>query len=180
MDAGVELRRLDRADLARVGEIDRTEHIGVLYEQHGDELVAHHGSWDASAWDIRGDGEHSVGAQVHALEHYVGAGGEALGAFAGERLVAIAVVVPHIRPGIAQLAFLHVSAAYRARGVGSRLCDALEQLARTAGDGEMVVSATPSANTVSFYRGRGFRPMAEPLAELLELEPDDIHMHKAL
>ena len=73
-----------------------------------------------------------------------------------------------------------MSAPWRATGVGSRLCDQLEQIARTAGDTGMVVSATPSENTVRFYQGRGFVPMAEPLPELLELEPNDIHMHKAL
>jgi hypothetical protein len=44
----------------------------------------------------------------------------------------------------------------------------------------MVVSATPSDNTVRFYLSRGFRPTAEPLAELFELEPEDVHMRKAL
>ena len=45
---------------------------------------------------------------------------------------------------------------------------------------DIVVSATPSENTVRFYLGRGFQPMAEPLAELFELEPDDVHMCKVL
>jgi hypothetical protein len=68
----------------------------------------------------------------------------------------------------------------RATGNGSRLSEQLEQVARSAGDPDMVVSATPSENTVRFYLGRGFQPMAEPLAELLELEPDDVHMRKTL
>jgi hypothetical protein len=42
----------------------------------------------------------------------------------------------------------------------------------------MVVSATPSLNTVRFYRRRGFEPMAEPLPELYELEPADVQMQK--
>jgi GNAT superfamily N-acetyltransferase len=78
------------------------------------------------------------------------------------------------------LAFLHVSAPMRATGIGSRLSAQLEQTALTAGDTEIVVSATPSENTVRFYLGRGFQPMAEPLAELIELEPGDVHMHKVL
>ena len=94
--------------------------------------------------------------------------------------VGIGVVVPHRRPGIAQLAFLHVSAPLRATGIGSRLSEQLEQIARTAGDSEMVVSATPSENTVHFYRRRGFEPMADPLVELSELEPEDVHMRKKL
>jgi GNAT superfamily N-acetyltransferase len=171
---------LGRAELARVVEIDRQERIDVVYDQHGSQLVARHGNWSASAWDPDGHGEHSVEAQVDKLEHYIEVGGIALGAFADRRLVGIGVVVPHLRPGIAQLAFLHVSAPVRATGIGSRLSEQLDQIARTAGDSDMVVSATPSANTVRFYLGRGFQPTAEPLAELSELEPDDVHMHKAL
>lgn len=180
MEPAVEFRRLGRTDLSRVAEIDRRERIDVLYDQHGSQLVARHGNWSASAWDPEGHGEHSVEAQVNSLEHYVDNGGIALGGFAGGPLVGIGVVVPHVRPRIAQLAFLHVSAPWRARGIGSRLSEQLEQIARTAGDSDMVVSATPSANTVRFYLGRRFQPMAEPLAELSELEPDDVHMRKVL
>jgi GNAT superfamily N-acetyltransferase len=171
---------LGRTELSRVVEIDRTERIDVLYDQHGSQLVARPGNWSASAWDPDGHGEHSVEAQVHALQYHVDKGGLALGAFAGGRLVGIGVVVPHLRPGMAQLAWLHVSAPFRATGIGSRLSDQLEEIARTAGDSDMVVSATPSENAVRFYLGRGFQPMAEPLAELFELEPDDVHMRKVL
>jgi GNAT superfamily N-acetyltransferase len=180
VEATVEFRGLGRGELWRVVEIDRRERIDVLYDQHGTQLVARHGNWSASAWDPDGHGEHSVEAQVHTVEHYVDTGGIALGAFASGRLVGIGVVVPHLRPRIAQLAFLHVSAPLRATGIGSRLSEQLEQIARTAGDSDMVVSATPSENTVRFYLGRGFQPVAEPLAELLELEPEDVHMRKVL
>jgi predicted N-acetyltransferase YhbS len=98
----------------------------------------------------------------------------------GGRLVAIGVVVPHLRPAIAQLAFLHVSEALRARGIGSRLSEELEQIAHGAGDSAMVVSATPSENTVRFYMSRGYELMAQPLPELLEREPEDVHMRKVL
>jgi GNAT superfamily N-acetyltransferase len=180
MEPAVEFRRLGRTELSRVVEIDRSERIDMLYDQHGSQLVARHGHWSASAWNPDDHGVHSVGAQVNTLEHYVDNGGIALGAFASGRLAGIGVVVPHLRPRIAQLAFLHVSAPLRATGVGSRLSEELEQIARTAGDADMVVSATPSGNTVRFYLGRGFHPMAEPLAELFDLEPDDVHMRKAL
>jgi GNAT superfamily N-acetyltransferase len=180
VEPAVELRQLDRSELPRVGEIDRTERIDVLYDQHGTELVARHGRWSASPWDPDGHGGHSVAAQLHALEHYVDAGGIALGAFAGGQLVGIGVVVPHLRPTIAQLAYLHVSASFRATGIGRGLCAQLDQIASAAGDSEMVVSATPSGNTVRFYLGRGFQPMAEPLAELFELELEDVHLRKVL
>jgi len=179
-EPAVEFRRLARIELSRIVEIDRREHINVLYEQHGTQLVARHGNWSASAWDPDGHGEHSVEARVRTLQHYVDNGGVALGALVSGRLVAIGVVVPHLRPGIAQLAFLHVSAPLRATVIGSRLSEQLEQIARTAGDSAMVVSAMPSENTVRFYLGRGFQPMADPLAELFELEPEDVHMRKLL
>jgi ribosomal protein S18 acetylase RimI-like enzyme len=180
LDTPIEIRELALDELALIGEIDRTEHIEVLFEQRGIELVARHGDWSAPPWLTDSDGEHSVAAQRRAILHYVDAGGIARGAFAGERLVGIAVVVPHIRPGIAQLAYLHVSNGSRAAGVGRALCDELDRIAREAGDTTMVVSATPSENTVRFYMFRGFRPMPQPLPELFEQEPEDVHMQKPL
>ena len=174
------MRRLARTQLSRVREIDRTEHIDLIYEQRGTQLVERPGNWSASAWDADRDGEHSVEAQRHALEHYVDARGIAFGAFVGGRLVGIGVVVPHVRPAVAQLAFLHVTQTLRAAGIGSRLSGELEHVARDAGDSAMVVTATPSANTVRFYLGRGYELMAQPLPELFEREPEDVHMRKVL
>jgi GNAT superfamily N-acetyltransferase len=176
----VEVKRLAREELSRVAEIDRTERIDLLYVQHGTELEERRGNWVASAWDPHGHGEHSVEAHRRALEHYADAGGIALGAFSDGRLVGIGVVVPHLRPGVAQLAFLHVSEAFRATGIGRRLSDELDLIAGDAGDTEIVVSATPSGNTVRFYLNRGYELMAEPRPELYELEPEDVHMRKAL
>ena len=88
--------------------------------------------------------------------------------------------LPHIRPRIAQFAFLYVSNGRRAQGIGRHLSEELERLACEGGDTTMVVSATPSLNTVCFYLRRGFEPMAQPLPELYELEPDDVHMQKRL
>jgi GNAT superfamily N-acetyltransferase len=176
----VEFRRIARAEFSRVAEIDRTERIDLIYEQRGTELVERRGDWSSPAWDPTGHGEHSVEAQRRAIEHYVDAGGIAIGAFSEGRLVGIGVVVPNLRPGIAQLAFLHVSEVCRTAGIGRRLSDELDLIARDAGDTEMVVSATPSENTVRFYMGRGYELMAQPLPELYELEPEDVHMWKTL
>lgn len=180
MAASVEIRTVSRDELSRVGEIHRAERIEVLFEQHGTELIARHGNWDAPDWYIDRESDHSVDAQIRAVEHYLDEGGAALGAFSDERLVGIGVVVPHLRPGIAQLAFLHVSSEARATGIGGRLCDELETMARRESDTEMVVTATPSENTVRFYLGRGFLPMEHPLPELFALEPEDVHMSKSL
>jgi GNAT superfamily N-acetyltransferase len=180
MSDDVTYRRLEWRELARVGDIDRTERIDTLYVQRGAKLETVGGDFSAPPWHADGGGEHSVAHQIAECERYVEAGGTAIGAFAEERLVGIGIVVPHVRDGIAQLAFLHVSDGHRGAGIGVSLAAELERLARDAGDTRMVVSATPSANTVAFYRGRGFEPTATPLPELLELEPEDVHLEKRL
>jgi ribosomal protein S18 acetylase RimI-like enzyme len=173
-------RTLERSELGRVAEIDRTEPIDTLYVQRGAELERIAGDFSASAWRPDGTGEHSVAHQIDACRAYADDGGTAIGAFSDDRLVGIGIVVPHVRERIAQLAFLHVSAGLRGRGVGRHLAGELERIARAAGDTAMVVSATPSENTVRFYRALGFEPTATPLPELLELEPEDVHMEKRL
>jgi len=179
-DHSIEVRQLDFGELDLVRDIDRTERIESLYTQRGTRLELRTGDWSAPPWNSVGIGEHSIAGQQATLEKLVDAGAIALGAFDGTRLVGIGVVVMHLRSGIAQLAYLHVTDGYRARGVGGRLSDELEGIAREAGDTSIVVSATPSFNTVRFYQRRGFDPVAEPLPELYELEPDDIHMVKEL
>jgi GNAT superfamily N-acetyltransferase len=179
-EAPITYRRLAVSDIDRLGEIDRTERIDTLYVQRGTELEALPGEWSAGAWSTEGEGEHSVAHQRAECERHLAAGGVALGAFAGDRLVGVGVVTPHIRPDVAQLAFLYVSDGVRGRGIGGRLTSDLERIARERGVTTMVVSATPSVNTVDFYRGRGYEPMAEPLPELFKLEPEDVHLEKAL
>jgi ribosomal protein S18 acetylase RimI-like enzyme len=179
-ERSITFRPLVASELERIGEIDRTERIELLFVQHGTRLDERVGDFDASPWLSEGDSEHSVAHQVAECERHLAAGGIPRGAFAGERLVGIGLVVPHVRPRIAQLAFLHVSNGYRDRGIGAQLSRELERLARELGDREMVVSATPSAHTVRFYLRRGFEPMADPLPELYAREPEDVHMRKRL
>lgn len=173
-------RRLDVDELALVGEIDRTESIDTLYVQEGASLREVRGEFSAPPWDPVGTGEHSVAAQRAELARYVEKGAVCIGAFDGDTLVGIGVVRFRVRVGVAQLAYLHVSHGARGRGVGVALTAELERLAREAGDTAMVVSATPSENTVRFYLNRGFAPMVDPLPELYELEPEDVHLEKTL
>jgi ribosomal protein S18 acetylase RimI-like enzyme len=99
-----------------------------------------------------------------------------IGAFDGGKLAAIGVLTPSIRPMMAQLAYLHVSAPYRRKGIASEIARKLLAYARAVGSRRVYVSATPSQSAVGFYRSFGFEVTEEPLQELLELEPDDIHM----
>jgi len=49
----IRLRRLTRDELARVGEIDRTERIDVLYLQHGTRLEERRGQARSQLRDLR-------------------------------------------------------------------------------------------------------------------------------
>jgi len=111
---------------------------------------------------------------------YADAGGIARGAFSGGGLVGIGMVVPHVRPAIAQLAFLHPGRDFRAVGVGRGLCADLELVALRVGDTEIVVSATPLENTRVLLPGSRLPAMAWPLPERFELEPEDVHMGKVI
>jgi GNAT superfamily N-acetyltransferase len=168
------------ADLPRIRDIDRSERIGLLYIQRGAQLEERRGNFDSPGWSTEGDGEHSYAAQQAHVEEFLASGAVAIGAFDRDRLAGIGVLVQHLRPGVAQLAYLHVSNGYRGTGIGKRLSDDLDRIAREGGDTDIVVSATPSQNTVRFYMARGYQLMAEPLPELHEREPEDIHLHKKL
>ncbi len=65
----------------------------------------------------------------------------------------------------------HVTEAFRAMGIGRRLSEELDLVARDAGDTEMVVSATPSENTVRFYLSRGYELMANHCRSSMNSSP---------
>lgn len=140
----IEYRPLQRDELERVREIDRKEAIETLYVQEGASLCEVHGDFNAAPWDPVGSGEHSVAAQEVALVRYAEAGAVCIGAFDGDAFVGIGVVRFHIRPGVAQLAYLHVSRGSRGQGVGIALTAELERLAREAG---VTPSHAPNAST---------------------------------
>lgn len=176
----IRYRAMQPAELHRLGEIDRTERIESIYIQRGIELEESAQPFDVPPWSPTGTHAHSVPDQIGFLEWQVSRGASVVGAFDGDRLVGIGAVTPHIRPGIALLSYLYISHGYRGRGVGRRLVSELERVAFTAGDTEMVVSATPTVRTVRFYMSCDYAPMAEPLPELFEEEPDDVHLNKRL
>ena len=163
-------------ELSRISEIDRAEVIRVGYEIQRGELISKAVIWDSPNFEPGGDGEHSVAAQIDFCRSHMERGAIAIGGFDGRTLAAIGVLTPNIRPGMAQLAYLHVSAPYRRGGIASEIARRLLAHARAVGSRRVYVSATPSQSAVGFYRFFGFEFTEEPLAELLELEPVDIHM----
>jgi GNAT superfamily N-acetyltransferase len=171
----MEIRPLDLAGLGRVVEIDVTEDGDVVLEQHGVEIAARDETWSRPPRDA----ERWQGFIDHWIAFIPGAG-TALGSFDGDRLVGIATLRRGIRPGTDQLEALFVDRAHRRLGIASALVEAAATLARDGGARTLYVSATPSESAVGCYRRLGFAPTTEPIPELLELEPEDVHMVLAL
>lgn len=70
---------------------------------------------------------------------------------------------------------LHISKAYRGRGIGRQLFACCETAAKEMGAKGFYVSSIPSENTVHFYQHLGCELIAKPDPALFALEPEDIH-----
>ena len=105
------------------------------------------------------------------------------GAFDGENLIGMSVLDHNpVASGTKRLNLegIWVSNKYHGRGIGRGLFQFVEREARKTGAKVLYVSATPSENTVRFYRKIGFR-LAEPIDPYLyEKEPEDIHLELIL
>ena len=173
-------RLLGADELERLRELDRSEHITTVYTTDGTTLVPHAVDWHDPGWHD-GSGDHSFAHMIEFCRGHLDTGARALGCFAADGpLVGLGVMTPEIEPGVAQLAFLHVSQAYRRLGIASELVDRLVDWAREAGAREIYVSATPGESAVSFYQRAGFRITDRPNPALLALEPEDIHLRRPL
>lgn len=161
-------RRLMLSEKERFAEVDRSERITEAYRQKGAELEAVDVDWDAPPWSLPGI--------LEAWDPFLKEGCLLWGAFDAELLVGFCGYRPNVAPDTGQFALLHVSKAYRRQGIGRRLAEMLIDHVRGQGISYLYVTATPTKGTVDFYRTLGFRPTDNPLSELLDMEPDDIHM----
>jgi GNAT superfamily N-acetyltransferase len=174
--AGIALRRMSAAELDRIAEIDRSEHLTHLYEYRHGVLASRPVDVAVPSWPLSGDPEHSVPGRVAAWRPLVERGGTLLGAFDADSLAGFAIYRPRLCEDMGNLAVLHVSRRHRGHGVGALLVGEVARLARADGARRLYVSATPTGATVEFYLGRGFQPTDQPDAALFALEPEDIHM----
>ena len=176
----ITIREMTDRELDRIGEVDRSEHVTHEYVHRGRALERRSVDMEVPDWSRSGSHEHSVQGRAEAWRPILERGGTLVGAFDGSTLVGFAIYRPGLAESLANLAALYVSRGHRRGGIGARLVDEVVRLARADGARRLYVSATPSGATVEFYRSRGFEPTAEPNAELFALEPDDIHMIRAL
>jgi len=167
-------RRLQRPEIGLLWTIDRRELVERIYEVRDAGLVLR-----AAVFDIRGWPTGEPEKAMPLLEASFDRGGAFLGVFDGSRLVGAAVIDPRrLGPAddLVQLSFLHVGRDHRRLGVGTDLFEAAQDVATELGAAGLYVSATPSENTVDFYRRRGCQVTLHPDPELLALEPEDVHL----
>ncbi|HXJ35266.1 MAG TPA: GNAT family N-acetyltransferase [Candidatus Eisenbacteria bacterium] len=165
-------------ELARIGEIDRSERITQQYRQRGQILELIEADIDAPRWGQ--PGEVTIEHRIEQWTRLVSAGGVPIGAFDGDNLIGFAVYVRATPETPAHLAVLHVTKPWRRHGIGRELTNEVVRLARTDGARRLYVSATPTRGTVDFYMSQGFKPLATPNERLFALEPDDIHLERVL
>lgn len=172
----IEYRWMEPDEVVRIADIDRTEIIRKGYRVKDGELEQLEVEWDSPAWTSKGNHPHSVEAQIDFCRGHLAKGGLMYGGFAEGQLVGVGLIRWDVRRNVAQLAFLHTSNGFRRQGIGDRIVQALITAAQERGDSGMYVSATPSESAVGFYLKHGFRLTIEPIPELFEEEPEDIHM----
>lgn len=176
----VTIQQLTTAEIIRIAEIDRSEHVALHYAVKDGALQAEEVDWQIPPWSREGTGRHSVAAKVAAWRPLLEDGAVLLGAMDGDRLAGIAILRCGLTPSVAQLAALFVSRAYRQQGVGRALVQEVIRRAREDGALTVYVSATPTGSAVGFYHTQGFALTSHPHPELYEQEPEDIHMVMSL
>jgi ribosomal protein S18 acetylase RimI-like enzyme len=167
----ITIRRMKCSELARIAEIDRSEHVTEYYVYRDGALERRDVDWHVARWS-----DDELDANLRAWRPLFDSGGIMLGVFSGEALVGFAIYRPRLTEDTAQYAVLYVSRHQRRQGLGSALTEEVKGLARADGAKTLYVSATPSVATVEFYRRHGFEVTREPNQALLDLEPEDIHM----
>ncbi len=172
----IEIRELGPDGIELIREIDRSEHIEVQYSVKDGRLRTQRVEFEVPEWDPEGHGEHSSERRITEFRPIVEGGATLLGAFIDDVFAGIAIVDPLFEKRTAWFAFLHVSRAYRRRGVASALWAAGVEIAAGAAATSIYVSATPSGSAVGFYTSRGCRLAAPPHPALFAKEPEDIHL----
>jgi predicted N-acetyltransferase YhbS len=170
----VDIRPLERHELANIWSIDRAEVIEGIYRRTADGLLLEPRRIDVKGWP---PGEADLYGPL--LRDCVDHGGTALGAFDGGALIGAMLLEGRFigrAKDTLQLKFLHVSRRSRKGGVGRTLFERAAVRARELGARRLYVSSTESQNTVDFYMRRGCRLAEEVDPALFALEPKDIHL----
>jgi predicted N-acetyltransferase YhbS len=170
----ITFRELTREEIEQVWGIDRSEVIENIYYLHNGTLILKPEHFEAQGWP---PGETEIYTPI--LCDCFDRGGWFYAAFDEAKLIATVILESQFigrDKDKLQLKFLHVSQAFRNRGLGKHLFELARLKARQLGARRMYISATPSENTVNFYLRLGCVVSDEPDPELFAFEPEDIHL----
>lgn len=168
------IREIEASELDKIAELDRSEHVRLLYKVVQGRLEPERVDLQVPRWSPQ-----KVQRMIVSARQDLAEGGRAWGAFAGDTLVGL-VVLGNIwrgeRKDQLQLALLHVGNGYRRQKLGSHLLQLAIERAREKGARQLYISATESQRAVGFYMSHGacLAPKVDP--ELFDLEPQDIHL----
>ena len=167
-------RRLFREEVEKVWAIDRSELVDNIYYLENGVLALKPDHCDINGWPP-GEAERYTPHLIECFDR----GGWTYGLFDGGLMIGVAILEAKFigqNKDRLQLKFLHVSKAHRGQGLGKRLFELAKTEAHTRGAKRMYISATPSENTINFYRRLGCVVTQELDPELFALEPEDIHL----
>lgn len=170
----ISYRQLHSDEIGRIAEIDRSEIIRSIY------VFADGGITERTVFfDMTGFPEGELEEMIDRQRKILASGGAVFGAFDGELLVGATSVENKLRgsrKNYCKMDILHVSNAWRRRGIATRLMELCKEKATEFGASKLYISATESKNTVDYYMKQGACLTEELDSELYRLELEDIHL----
>jgi GNAT superfamily N-acetyltransferase len=167
-------REMNREEVVRLSEIDRSEVVEYVYYFRNGKLDLEKESYDIKSWD-----KEELNCFINRLFDLYDRQGYVIGAFDGERIVGLIALdnkLFGLNKDQLKLDMLYISSSYRGKGIGRNLMEICMVKAKEVGASKLYISATPFKNTVDFYMRMGGEFASEINIELFELEPYDIHL----
>ena len=169
---------LSQEHVVQLNEIDRSEHIDLIYEMNKGQLIEVEQDHECPNWN-----EDLLNEIKTRYLSELQQGGFAVGAFSGSKLVGFGVLAHKFRGDDndrLQVDLMYVTREYRRQGIGTSIMTQLGEEARRRGAKYLYISSTETRSAVSFYRSQGSRITEEIDRELFDKEPLDVHMVKEL
>ncbi|MFC5528308.1 GNAT family N-acetyltransferase [Cohnella yongneupensis] len=165
---------LQRDQVNKLLEIDRSEYIDFIYELRNQHLMEVQSGHECPTWT-----EEMMGEIQQRFLYEMDNGGMAIGAFDGQMLIGFGVLAHKFRGkdlNKLQVDLMYVSRNYRRQGIGTRIFNLLSEEARIRGAKSLYISSTETRSAVFFYKSNGSKLTSEIDDELFNKEPKDIHM----
>ncbi len=170
----VTIKKLNKEEVDLIRKIDRSETIKGVYTYKAGEIHLEDVHQENSGFP-----EEEIQKIVHSVTHLLKEEGKLYGAFSNDEFLGMAALgvtpVGKLRDKL-PLEILYTTKESRGRGVGSSLMEAVIDDVKELGFNKLYISATPTINTVNFYRSKGAVITQDPDPILLEKEADDIHL----